>query len=497
MKGKLTIRVLIFVENIRARASGHPDHALCSGTSPHMPRSNLTRSLRWPASALLALLVLCTACGSLASTDPLPTPRVTVVPTVARATQTPGLDRVDPDRAEINVWHPFTGTREDLLKRLVADFEASNTYGIQVTVEYHGDLQQEVETALAMGTPPDLIISPCEQVAHYAAHDALVPLTVYLQHPKYGLSDTLRSDLSPVALRNPCLSGKSQDPIGILWDTSAVVMHYNADWLKRLKVNSPPQSLDEFKAICTIARDRKNDAWGTVHVADGTIAANWILSLGGTLVDSRGHLPHLYDPAVLTYLTMIHDQVAEGSAYGVTSSADALPAFAAEKALFTFGTTDALPAYVSAIQNPRTRVPAFNWTIAPLPHLNGDPTVVLQGKVISLMRTTPRQQLASWLFLRWWLEPQHDALWALETGSLLLFHSNQEAPEMQAYLKQNPQYATACGLVGHGTTEPALPHWSSVADLLAQAVDTVSRGGSDPRAVLAAAQAAVDELPAQ
>jgi multiple sugar transport system substrate-binding protein len=457
---------------------------MCTAAEPRVTRARCLLAL------CLLTLAVSFACAAQPATESFPTPRSTVLPAASPVPATPSLDSLDPTSADIYLWHSFVGTKEKLLQQLVADFEVGNPQHIHVILEYHGRLDDEVHTAISVGTPPDIVVSSCEQVAQYAAMDAIVPLDVYLPHPHYGLSQTLQSDLSPVVLQSAWARGHPGKPLGVLFDASAVVMYYNADWLARIESDEPPRNLEQFRSACSIARDRKNGLWGAVHIADGTIASNWILALGGSVVESATGRPQLNSAEAVTYLTLIRDQIEEGSADGAATAGGSLSSFASQKTLFTFGTTSDLAAYSQAILAKQSK---FSWGVAPVPHNGADPLVLVQGSMMSIMRANPHQQLAAWLFMRWFLQPQNDLRWAQQTGSLLLFRSNQQAPETKGLMVNNPQYAAACSLIQYAQTTPAVPYWSSLAKLLGEAVDAVYREGEDPRSVLIAADLAARE----
>jgi ABC-type glycerol-3-phosphate transport system substrate-binding protein len=221
---------------------------------------------------------------------------------------------------------------------------------------------------------------------------------------------------------------------------------------------------------------------------------NWISSLGGVLFDSPDGQVTLDDPQAVAALGVLRDLLQDGCAYCSSAPGADRADFAAEKVLFTFGSTADLPQYVEAIYNPKTNKNKFAWDIAPMPGLQSEPVVTVRGPVMSMLHTTPRQQLAAWLFLKWFLQRENDVQWALETGALPLHRSSTETPEMQAYLEQNPQYKTVGGLLALAATEPAIPRWQEIRALLVNAAEAVCLGQAEPADALAAADTAADGL---
>lgn len=443
------------------------------------------------ALLLATLAVAASACAF--EPEPPPSPPPTVLPTVQPSPTTPPIDALDPNGSELHLWHAFAGAEEAALLSLVASFEANNPYGIKLRVEFHSPLHQEILTAIAAGTPPDIIITSCDRITEYADLDAIVPLAPYVGSTKHGLGQTEQADLWPIVLSG-CSSAQHRGPLGLFFDPQAAIMFYNATWLTKLRVQAPPQNWAEFRKLSNAARDKKAATWGYAYTQDGLTLVNWIAGLGGVLFDARQRQATLDDPQAVAALAVLEELLQDGCAYcAVETGADRVD-FAAQRILFTFGSTADLPKYAQAIYDAKTKKDKFAWDIAPMPHLTGEPVVHVQGNVMSILRTTPRQQLAAWLFLKWFAQPEHDVQWALQTGALPVCKSSIELAEMESYLEQNPHYRTACGLLAFATTEPAVPKWQEVRALLVNAAGMVCMGQTEPADALAAADTAADSL---
>ena len=63
------------------------------------------------------------------------------------------------------------------------------------------------------------------------------------------------------------------------------------------------------------------------------------------------------------------------------------------------------------------------------------------GASLAILKTTPQQQLAAWLFLKWMSEPEQQARWAGVTG---YYPTRRSAADLLAtYFSENPPYAKA------------------------------------------------------
>jgi multiple sugar transport system substrate-binding protein len=180
----------------------------------------------------------------------------------------------------------------------------------------------------------------------------------------------------------------------------------------------------------------------------------------------------------------MRDQIQEGTSYYASSRRESVALFAEKSTLFSFGSTWDLPDYAIATGQADSVESQFTWDAVPLPHSLQDPIMLVQGSAFFMLQTAPTRQLASWLFLRWMLNPENDALWATETGALPLFRSSLQLPIMEEYLERNPHYAGICSWLESARQEPAVPYWSTALDLLAQSVDTIALERSDPEVVL-------------
>ena len=401
------------------------------------------------------------------------------------------MDSLDPTGCQVHLWHSFTREKEATLRQMARAFESDNPQRISLRVEFHSPLHSEVLAAIAAGSPPDIVIVPCEQLAEYALLGAVVAPAEYVRHSLYGLKREEQADLWPSVLEGACLFGKSGQPLGIRFDSQIIAMFYNVDWLKRLKVDAPPRTWDDFQRICGEARDKKTGKWGYAYAPDGEILWNWISGLGGALLTPGAERPWLNSTAAIAAASTLRDLLRDSGAYYASDASTAQADFAAEKALFNFGSTYALPAYREAITGTKRK---FNWDVAPMPSLIESPVVTAQGSSIGILRSSPRQQLAAWLFIRWLIAPAQDVQWALATHALPLHKSSQATPEMQAYIQQNPQYGSACQLLSYVRSEPAVQGWTTIHTLLADASRSICLEDVDPAEVLTAADTAAQRL---
>ena len=371
---------------------------------------------------------------------------------------------------------------------MVESFAAQNPDQIHVRLEYHADLPAEVLTAASAGTPPDLVLTSCDQMALFATRNLVAALDTYQNDPIYGLSEAQVADLWPVVLQG-CLDVHSNRPLGVVFDPQVQLLYYNAAWLKRLKAEAPPSDWDQFRELCNAAYDKKVGTWGLAFDGAPLSVGSWITSLGGSLRDKSGN-SSLASPEANAALTALNDLRHDGCLVCSYEPGGTIQELASEKVLFTFDSSSELHSYQSAILNPKTNKARFAWDIAPFPFVTSEPAVMVEGLTMGILRTSPNQQLAAWLLAKWFLEPPNDASWVLATGSMPLHRGMLDSAELKRYVGEHPQYETAARLMAYAHTEPAIPVMPIMHNLMSTAARAVCQGKAEPHEALLAADSA-------
>ena len=75
----------------------------------------------------------------------------------------------------------------------------------------------------------------------------------------------------------------------------------------------------------------------------------------------------------------------------------------------------------------------------------------LYGASVTIPQTTPEQELAAWLFVKWFTEPEQNARWAKISNYFPVRISAADA--MTDYFEANPVYAEAFELMPYSTYE--------------------------------------------
>ncbi|HBY06630.1 MAG TPA: hypothetical protein DEH22_02130, partial [Chloroflexi bacterium] len=109
------------------------------------------------------------------------------------------------------------------------------------------------------------------------------------------------------------------------------------------------------------------------------------------------------------------------------------------------------------------------WTVIPFPGEDGQPVINLYGSAYALLKSSPEQQLASWLFIKWLLQPENQARFIEASGYLPV--SAAALDYLDDYIAENPLWAQVIDWIPYGQTEPALGSWGVARWAFGDAID--------------------------
>jgi multiple sugar transport system substrate-binding protein/sn-glycerol 3-phosphate transport system substrate-binding protein len=111
--------------------------------------------------------------------------------------------------------------------------------------------------------------------------------------------------------------------------------------------------------------------------------------------------------------------------------------------------------------------------------------VYVHGPRFLLLKTTPEQQLAAWLFLKWFTEPEQQARWV---STLSYFPVRASTADLlQDFFAANPQYQRAFGFLGYDSaSEPDVTGYNVCRAAIHEMLTAVA-DGEDAEARLAIA----------
>jgi multiple sugar transport system substrate-binding protein/sn-glycerol 3-phosphate transport system substrate-binding protein len=383
------------------------------------------------------------ATGATSAATPAAKPGAAATP-VVDAQAVAAVDAVDlaGKNVEVVYWHNRPQKDQDLLQSMLDEFNQKNEFGVKARAEIAGasynDVYNKINAAIQAGQPPDISVAYQNQAAFYRAQNAIIDLNPYVASKKYGLTEADLNDYFQTFLDsdlNPQFKGER---LGFPTQRSIEIMYYNADWLQQLGASAPPKNWKEFEEIALKAKG--DNKYGFVLRHDASNFASQVFARGGRILAPDGSAYVFNSEAGQETLAMIQRLAKEKAIVEIPTSErfGEQNRFANGEILFVFASSSGLPFYQEAVAKGAN----FKWDINLLPY-DEQPAVNLYGASISVYKTTPERQLASWLAIKFLGQTEQTAKWAINTGYLPVRQSAKETV-VNAY-KNDP----AWGLVAN------------------------------------------------
>jgi len=386
---------------------------------------------------------------------------------------------VDPTGQTIVFWHQHSRQREEALNEIIQDFNNTNEYNITVVAEYqgsYGDIFNKMLAVLNTEDVPDLVVAYQNQAATYQLADALVDMNSLVNSPKWGLTEEEIADFFPAFFKQDVFPTFGNARLGFPPNRSMEVMYYNIDWLKEMGYDGPPTTPEEFKEMACKAVEQpfsKATAEGSMGYElslDASRFASWTFAFGGDVFDYEKNQYSYNNEAAVAAMTFIQDLFKSGCATIVTERYGDQTDFGAGRLLFTVGSSSGLPYYRAAVGEGAQ----FNWSVAAIPHVTPDPVMNIYGASVSMPKTTPERELATWIFIKYFTSPEIQARWAKVSNYFPVRKSAAEA--LTDYFEANPAYKTAFELLPYGKFEPPVPGYDFVRDKVREAMAAIADG---------------------
>jgi len=417
---------------------------------------------------------------------------------VEPATEGP-LAGIDPSGQTVIWWHQHSGGREEFLNGLIAEFNTNNPWGITVEGSNqgsYGDIYQKMIAGIPSGDVPNLVVAYQNQSAAYHLAGGLVDdLDTFVLDPQWGLNEAEIADFVP-SFFNQDYTPDGTARTGFPPNRSLEGFYYNLTALKELGYDGPPTSLEEFGEMACAFTERgwsgydAGDQVGYLIRTDASNIAAGTFAQGGDIFADGAFVYN--SPATVTYIKFMVDLYNQGCAGLVAEAYGDQNAFTAGKAAFFMGSTSGLPFVRSGIEEAFAE--PFEWAVIPLPYADV-PVSDIYGASVSITKSTPEAELATWLFVRWMTEAEQQAKWAEVSNYFPVRFSTAE--NMGAYFADFPQFEQAWNLLqGETRIEPQIASYDVVRDEAEATFANLLASGGDVETALQELTIAANEIQA-
>ena len=374
---------------------------------------------------------------------------------------------------EISFWHRQTGDSEILQQKLIDEFMAANP-NIKIKAASLGDynkLYQKVIASIQANAYPDLVAAYESMAADYYDANALVPFDDYISSKKYGLTAQELADYIPSYIEATKFPQYDDKRLTFPYTKSDLVMYTNMEVLRSLGFQQPAATWDDFLNHCRKAVSGGRQCYALA--IDISAVHGVIYSYGGDVVSKDGKKT-LFDQEPTRKTVQLYETLAkEKLAYQVQGTDDQNDLLSG-KALYMIRSSTSVPRLASGFKD------SAKWEVSIIPQgsATGNRATVLFGANVSIMKTTPQKQLASWLFIKYLTSPEVTAKWGLDpsNGYFPVRKSALEQPAAKKFLDENPRFKQAMEVSYSGKVEPSVKGAQEVRDVVQEAMTGLVTG---------------------
>ena len=368
----------------------------------------------------------------------------------------------------VQFWHVYGegDPRNETIAALVEEFNASNEYGITVEALDQGsynDLEDKVNAGIQSGDLPQIAQAYTSALNNWDTVDLIVDLNQFISDADYGLTEEEMADIYPAVLELGVTPAGAR--LGWPFSQSANVMVYNYTWAQELGFDAPPTTPEELKTqLCAAAEANASDdnpdndgTGGMVWYASASNYLSFLHAFGCAELNADGTAYDFNTEAAKAAALYVNDLKASGCTFETESYPN--PEQANRLALVTLSSTSGLKYYGYAFAD--GLFPDDVWGFLAFPGPDGGQGVDAFTQTFGVLKSTPEQELASWLWIKFLTAPVNQAKWVEASGYLPTQFSTEGM--LTDYIASVPQFQSTLALAALGQGEPeTFTAWYSV-----------------------------------
>jgi len=402
---------------------------------------------------------------------------LTAISAAAQPSQTPipepmGLPWSSVKNLELDFWYmwdqdqPGTG-----MNAIVDRFNQENEWGIVVNPVDQGlvlDPLNSMEKAFEEGLVPHLMLGDASPITSWYQDGLTLDLSPFLDDPAAGLSDKEKKDYYSDLYDGFTIQGSIRP--GLPFTQIIQVIYYNQSWAKELGYsNSPNTEKDLEQQACSAAGDRElspsslPQPTGILLSPEAANITSAIYAYNGNFLNLDGDGYLFNSPEVQQVAEDWQGMLREGCGMTFYSYPDpmsnelAIENFNQRKTMMVVGSSQMLD-YVNTEANQTGR--ADDWEMLPFLGPEGKKAVSSEIQSVVVFNTTPEEELASWLFLKYLTSPKVQAEWA----QFSRYYPTRKSSlgYLREFRTENPHWSQGLNLLKYSIGIPLDPSWNTV-----------------------------------
>lgn len=371
----------------------------------------------------------------------------------------------------IEFWNSMTGVNGEILAEITERFNAEHEM-IEVELVYQGgyrDLFEKLMAAARAGQLPPLSQIYSNRLSWYVGQGLVEPLDPYMNHPEIGYTEEEVMDIM-AAYRD---DGVWNDTYYALpFNKSSQRLYYNQDMFDEAGVAVPTtwEELEHAARVLTqdVSGDGRNDIYGLVLQNNvSTDIAPWVWQAGGKHMCDDEDTIFFESDAMKEAVTFINNLIQEDIARLAGEDDRSNIPLEQGRAAMAIASTSRIPSIRDNI------APGTNWGIAPLPAHKEDVQLYFGTNVTIFNTPTPEEKLAAFTYLKYLINPENAAYWAMNTGYLPIRYSVLEMEEFKAFAEENPRDVAALEGIEVGRQGMRLVGAMSALDVLGEELEEI------------------------
>ena len=372
------------------------------------------------------------------------------------------------EKTVITFWNGFTGTDGDVLKEIVAEYNATNTLNVEIQVEIMSwdSLYQKLATALPVGEGPDIIAYNTEDIASYAESGALAVIN--------DLYETGGMDAKAIPAAMEENLKYNGEYYGVPCNMATLLLYYNKDLFAAagLDPEAPPTTWDELEsAALALTKEVDGEQQYGFGMATNNTIQMWPIMIwagGGDFIGEDGK--------------SVFNSKEDGIAPAVMTGADIDNLFAAGKLGMYFCGPWATGTFDAA---------GINYGLAACPAGPAGPATLGTG-VAMVMTADSKNKDGVYDFFKYWNSTEAQVKWSLDVGYPL----TNTTVSSDSRLAANPNIAafSDAGEYAHFYLQQLTCFSEIDADIITPAIEEILLTDADVQEVLDRAAEQMDAL---
>ena len=379
---------------------------------------------------------------------------------------------------EITFWYIWDYDEPGIGMNAIVDrFNLENEWGIQVTPHDHGlthDPMESIETAINEGLVPHVMVGDAPVISGWYQAGLTVDLTPYLSDPAAGMSIKDQNDYYS-GIFEPFILPDHIRP-GLPFTQSIQVMYYNQTWAAELGFSrAPGSSSDLFDQVCAAAEgfiENEDRAGGIILYPEAANILGWVYAYDGYLQDQNDGSYQFSTPEIIKVARDWQELSKDECGFMISQYPDPMAReiefakFNQRQTLVVMNSAQHLEqVHLQANQTGR----ADDWTMLPFLGPDGKKAVPAEIQSGVIFDTTPEEQLAAWLFLKYLTSPEVQAEWV--EYSYLYPTRKDSLRFLRDFRTENPDWAKGLNVLKYAQTQPIDPSWEVVQQAVGDAFE--------------------------